>query len=70
MLSLAIALVHPFQQECKSHVLKLQLHNVLSLDLLFKDLSRKMETSQFLIDCEGVSYCFLKNSDLLMSILA
>lgn len=70
MLSVAIALVHPFQWECKSQVLKLQHLNVLSLDLLFKDLSRKRETSQFLIDCEGVSYCFLKSSELLMSILA
>lgn len=47
----------------------MQHYSVLSLDLLFKDLSRKRETSQFLIDCEGVSYCFLKNSQLLMSIL-
>lgn len=70
MLSLATALVQPFQQECKSHILKLQHHNVLSLDLLFKDLSRKMETSQFWIDCEGVSYCFLNNSELLMNIPA
>lgn len=70
MLSLATALVEPFQQQCKSHLLILLHHNVLSLDLLFKDSSGKMEISQFLIDCEGVSYCFLKNSELFMNIIA
>lgn len=54
--------IQPFQHEYKSHVLELQQHNILSLDLFCKDLSRKIETSQFLRGCESVFERFLKNS--------
>lgn len=54
MLCLGRVSIQPFQQEYESHVLKLQQHNILSLDLLCKDLSRKIETSQFLRDRESV----------------